>query len=124
MEYAFQKDFYGYMAVSCALALIIAIFPFEGWFYDYLRLLVFIGAVLTATKSLKKPFVLLSFVLIAYLFNPIFPVHLYQKSIWFPVDVICALMFMANTFRTKKTEPFIPYKRKKTIKSYGRDRKY
>ncbi|WP_394332528.1 DUF6804 family protein [Maribacter thermophilus] len=112
------------MAISCSLALIIAIFPLESIFYDLLRFLVFIGALLTAIKSLKKPFVLLSFILIAYLFNPIFPVYLYRKSIWFPIDVISALLFIANVFQVKKTRPYIPYNRKKPIKSYGRDKKF
>ncbi|WP_394370038.1 DUF6804 family protein [Zobellia nedashkovskayae] len=124
MKYIFVKNPYSYIAITCALVLIIAIFSIESSYYRFLRVLVFTGALVIGSQFTKDPFKLLSFVLIAYLFNPIFPIYLYQKLIWMPLDVITALLFLVNTFKTKSTKPFIPYARKKTTKSYGRDRKF
>ncbi len=124
MKYVLKKDFYSNLGIGCAILLLIAVLPLDSFFYKLLRIVVFLGAILIGSQSVKNPFVLLSFALIAYLFNPIAPVYLFQKLIWIPVDVICALLFLANTFQIKKSKPFIPYTRKKIAKSYGRDRKF
>ena len=124
MKYVFKKDFYGYTAIISALILIIAIFPFDIFYYKFLRVFVFIGALVLMGQSSKTPFVFLTFALIAYLFNPISPIYLFQKSIWIPVDIICGLLFLINSFHIKKKKTFIPYTKKKPAKSYGRDRKF
>tara|TARA_R110000764_G_scaffold213881_4_gene300300 strand:+ start:732 stop:1109 length:378 start_codon:yes stop_codon:yes gene_type:complete len=125
MNYIFKKDFFSYLSIACALILIIAIFPFDIFYYKFLRVFIFIGALLMMFNSYKTPFKLLSFALIAYLFNPIIPVYLFQKLIWIPVDIICGLLFLICTVHIKKKKkPFIPYTKQKSPKSYGRDRKF
>ncbi|WP_074673617.1 DUF6804 family protein [Maribacter dokdonensis] len=124
MNYTFKKDFYSYLSITCAIVLLIAIFPFDSFYYKFLRVFVFLGALVMAYHSYKTPFRLLTFVLIAYLFNPIFPIYLFQKLIWVPVDIISGLLFLMATVQIKKKKPFIPYSRKKSAKSYGRDRKF
>ena len=79
-----------------------------------------------ASKNFNEPFLVCSFTLIAYLFNPLAAIHLFQKSLWIPVDIICALMFLASTLSKKKNKSYIPYANSgpKKNKKYGRDRKY
>jgi len=124
MKYTFKKDFYSYLALACALILILALFPLGSFYYKFLRIFVCLSALIISSQFIKTPFSLLVFVLIAYLFNPIFPVYLFQKFTWAPIDIICALLFLTHLFKIKKKKPFIPYARKKTTKSYGRDRKF
>lgn len=123
MKYIFKNDFYSYVAVVCSFFLLAAIFVLPGVFYKFLRIFIFLGAIIIGLKEHKSLFVLFSFALIAYLFNPIVPIYLFQKSIWMSVDIICAVLFALNAFNIKKTKPYIPYASKKT-KSYGRDKKY
>tara|TARA_R110000744_G_scaffold12647_4_gene37495 strand:- start:5893 stop:6267 length:375 start_codon:yes stop_codon:yes gene_type:complete len=124
MNYIFKKDFYSYLSVACAILLLMAIFPFDSFYYKFLRVFIFIGALVLIFQSYKAPFRLLSFTLVAYLFNPIIPVYLFQKLIWLPVDIICGLLFLSSIIQLKKSKPFIPYTKKKSTKSYGRDRKF
>ena len=126
MNYTFKKDFYSYLSIACAIVLLIATFPFDSFYYKFLRVFVFIGALVMIYRSYKTPFQFLSFALIAYLFNPIIPIYLFQKLIWIPVDIICGLIFLSCTMdiKKKKKKPFIPYTTKKSPKSYGRDRKF
>ena len=124
MNYFFKKDFYSYLSVACAILLLMAIFPFDSFYYKFLRVFIFIGALVLIFQSYKAPFRLLSFTLVAYLFNPIIPVYLFQKLIWLPVDIICGLLFLSSIIQLKKSKPFIPYTKKKSTKSYGRDRKF
>ncbi|WP_432422792.1 DUF6804 family protein [Zobellia alginiliquefaciens] len=124
MKYNFKRDFYSYLALASAFILTLAIFPLDSFYYKFLRVFVCISAFIISSQFTKNPSTLLSFILIAYLFNPIFPIYLFQKFIWIPIDIICALVFLASAFKIKNTKPFIPYARKKAAKSYGRDRKF
>ena len=124
MKYVFKYDFFSYVALVCSVLLLIAIFLLPSEFYKYLRIFIFLGAIIIGIKSFKIPFILFSFILISYLFNPIIPIFLFKKSSWIPVDLICAILFLLTTFNLKKAKPFIPYSKKNTPKSYGRDRKF
>lgn len=125
MKYVFKNDFYSFIAITCSLLLLVGIFVLPVGFYKFLRIFIFLGAIIIGSKAHKTPFILFSFALIAYLFNPIVPIYLFQKSIWIPVDIICALLFAMSAVNIKKTKPYIPYaKANKKPKSYGRDKKY
>lgn len=125
MKYIFKNNFDSYIAIVCSLLLLIAIFVLPNVFYTFLRIFIFLGAIIIGSKAYKTPFILFSFALIAYLFNPIIPVYLFQKSIWLPVDIICALLFALTSFDIKKYKPYIPYSHaKKKPQAYGRDKKY
>lgn len=125
-KFVFQNDFYSYISIICFLLLIIAVFPLPLVFYKFLRVFICIGAIIMASKKFSEPFQVCAFALIAYLFNPLAAIHLFQKSLWMPVDIISALMFLANTFNKKKNKSYIPYANSgaKKNKKYGRDRKY
>ncbi|WP_371743297.1 DUF6804 family protein [Pseudozobellia sp. WGM2] len=124
MKYVFKKDINSYISILCAIVLLIATFSIGSSYYRFLRILVFLGAIVIGSQLYKDPFKILCFALIGYLFNPIFPVYLYQKVIWIPIDILTALLFIIQSFTIKNNKRFIPYTRKKTTKSYGRDRKF
>ena len=65
------------------------------------------------------------FVLVLILFNPLFPIYLYQKSIWIPLDIITGLLFLIIAFY-KKSKPVKQNEKVTEIlpiqKTYSRDR--
>lgn len=126
MKYIYKNNFYSHITIACSLLLLIAVFPLPTVFYKFLRIFIFLGAIIVGSKAHKTTFILLSFALIAYLFNPIVPIYLLQKSIWLPVDILSALLFAMHAFYTKTSKTYIPYSNNKSKKpkSYGRDKKY
>lgn len=126
MKYIFKNDFYSYVSIACSLLLLIAVFPLPDIYYKFLRVFIFLGAIIISSKAHKTKFILFSFALIAYLFNPIVPIYLFQKSIWLPVDILSALLFAMHAFYSRTSKTYIPYSNNKNKKprSYGRDKKY
>ena len=49
-------------------------------------------------------FWVITFGLIAILFNPIIPIYLNNKSAWMPIDIICGIIFIIKLFTNKKIE--------------------
>ena len=72
-------------------------------YFTFLRIAVTVGAILCVLKEIKfgiNIWVIL-FGCITILFNPIIPIYLYQKSIWAPLDVITAIVFLVYSFKNK-----------------------
>ena len=113
------------VSIICALALFIATFNFPIAYFMPLRIIVFIGAILFAITNYKSFFVLMTFCLIAVLFNPIYPIYLYIKSYWIPIDVITGILFLLIVFyddmESKEEEKGT---KTKENKSYTRDKIY
>lgn len=67
----------------------------------------------------------MTFCLIAVLFNPIYPIYLYIKSYWIPIDIITGVLFLLVVFydvaesKTKEKGT-----KNKENKSYTRDKIY
>ncbi len=91
------------LTLFCALALLVGCFPMPIGYYTFLRVIVTIGAVLVVVKELQRDVNLLgiAFILMAVLFNPIFPIYLYKKALWMPLDIIGALLFLRYQYREK-----------------------
>lgn len=89
----------------CVLCCFIGIFRLPIEYYTFLRILVSIGALLVLynTLSFKQHYFSIIFLVILILFNPIFPIYLYRKSIWIPLDIITGILFLLINF-IKKTE--------------------
>jgi hypothetical protein len=83
---------------SCCVALFLALAPLPSLYYHLLRFLVTIAALLVAKHEWEKEYAvgiwLIIFAAIAVLFNPVFPVYLYSRSLWASIDILCALIFM------------------------------
>jgi len=90
----------------CALCCFIGIFRLPIEYYTFLRILVSIGALIVLYNSLsfKQYYFSIIFLVILILFNPVFPIYLYRKSVWIPIDTITGILFLLINF-IEKLEP-------------------
>ncbi|UKB79799.1 DUF6804 family protein [Chryseobacterium sp. MEBOG07] len=90
----------------CALCCFIAIFRFPIEYYTFLRILVSAGALLVLynTLSSKQHYFSIIFLIILILFNPVFPIYLYRKGIWMPLDIITGILFLLINFIENKEQ--------------------
>ncbi|ROH98863.1 MULTISPECIES: DUF6804 family protein [unclassified Chryseobacterium] len=89
----------------CALCCFAGLFRLPIEYYTFLRILVSIGALLVLynTLSFKQHYFSIIFLVILILFNPVFPIYLYRKSLWIPIDTITGILFFLINF-VEKTE--------------------
>ena len=89
-------------SMIAAALLLWALADHQYGYYIFLRLAVTGAAVFVAISFAKTRFSFASYIfgLIGLLFNPIIPVHL-TKSIWQPIDVSVAVLFIASIFFPK-----------------------
>lgn len=123
MKYSLTNAGIKVIAIICASLLFIAIFNLPQEYYKVLRVVIFMGTLLLLIEKFNNVQLLLVFLLIAFLFNPIIPVYLQQKSLWIPIDIICGLIFLLEAFyftNKKVNKKFKPNKKQK-IKTYTRD---
>ena len=80
----------------CAILALTACFNMPMGYYTFLRIALTLGALTVLYSEVQKDVNLLgiSFIAIAILFNPIFPVYLYQKSLWIAIDIVTAILFL------------------------------
>lgn len=99
------------ISIICALLLFIAVLKLPIEYYTFLRIVVFIGALLVIISLSKKTIWVIIFGIIAILFNPIIPIYLYFKSYWVPIDIVVGILFLLLLLfskpkeETKKIEP-------------------
>lgn len=88
----------------CALCCFIGIFKLPIEYYTFLRILVSAGALLVLyhTITSRQPYFSIVFLAILILFNPVFPIYLYQKGIWIPIDTITGILFLLINFIEKQ----------------------
>ena len=97
-------------AIPCIVAAVFLLLALLDWPYGYYQLLrlVVTGAaawVAYVAYTAKKQWLMVIFIIIALLFNPLAPVHL-DRETWAGIDVLCAVGFIVTifTFQNKKTE--------------------
>lgn len=90
----------------CAICCFVGIFRLPIEYYTFLRILVSIGALLVLynTLSFRQHYFSIIFLVILILFNPVFPIYLYRKSLWIPIDTITGILFLLINF-IEITEP-------------------
>ncbi|SIQ34610.1 DUF6804 family protein [Chryseobacterium sp. RU33C] len=90
----------------CALCCFIGIFRLPIEYYTFLRILISIGALLVLynTLSSKQHYFSIIFLVIFILFNPVFPIYLYWKNIWIPIDIITGILFLLISFIERKEQ--------------------
>lgn len=110
-------------SVCCAILLFIAVLPASRDYYWTLRTLVFLGAILVILQNFSQPLWVVLFGAVLVLFNPIFPIYLYRKVLWMPIDIAVGLLFLIEVIvnRPKKIKQ-APIHSKKEAKKYERDR--
>ena len=112
------------ISVLCASLLFIAVFYWPIEYYTVLRIIVFIGALIVTASLKQKQFLwILAFIVIAILFNPIFPIYLHIKAYWIPIDIISGVLFLLVAF-LKHPQKKLEKKVKKADKAYSRDKIY
>ncbi|MDP9958868.1 DUF6804 family protein [Chryseobacterium lathyri] len=90
----------------CAICCFVAIFRLPIEYYTILRILISMGALLVLYNAVrfKQYYFSLIFLFILILFNPVFPIYLYRKSVWIPVDIITGILFLLIAFVEKPEE--------------------
>lgn len=90
----------------CAICCFVAVFRLPIEYYTILRILISMGALLVLYNAarFKQYYFSLIFLFILILFNPIFPIYLYRKSIWIPMDIITGILFLLIAFVEKPEE--------------------
>ncbi|WP_394369015.1 DUF6804 family protein [Hyunsoonleella ulvae] len=63
-------------------------------YYWLLRTVISIGAVLVIIKNITATHWVFLFLIVTVLFNPIFPIYLYKKILWIPLDIITGVLFL------------------------------
>jgi succinate-acetate transporter protein len=113
--------------IVCSICCFAAILKLPIEYYTFLRTIVSLGALpLIYVWTKQKNYALtVVFILVLILFNPLFPIYLYRKSIWIPLDIITGLLFLIIAFY-KKIEPVKQEEKAAEIlpvqKTYSRDR--
>ncbi|MGN7755917.1 DUF6804 family protein [Chryseobacterium sp. 22532] len=90
----------------CAVCCFLAIFRLPIEYYTILRILISMGALLVLYNAVrfKQYYFSLIFLFILILFNPVFPIYLYRKNIWIPIDIITGILFLLIAFVEKPEE--------------------
>jgi len=86
--------------IVCAVLLFAAVFKLPIGYYTFLRITITLGALLIIFTEYKNQvtFWVVIFGLVAILFNPVIPIYLYKKSLWFPIDIIVGILFLVKAF--------------------------
>ncbi|WP_197285464.1 DUF6804 family protein [Pedobacter sp. R20-19] len=115
------------VSAICAIACFLAILRLPIEYYTFLRTIISLGALIFIYSWIKQKnyALVIIFVLVLILFNPLFPIYLHRKSIWIPLDIITGLLFLLIAFY-KKSEPVKQDEKATEIlpvqKTYARDR--
>lgn len=94
------------LVIGCAGILLIGLADLSIGFYTFLHILVTIGTILVVVNEFENELKLgtIVFRLIAIVFNPLIPIHLGDKGLWMPIDLIGAIIFIfrALIYQDKK----------------------
>lgn len=87
-----------------SIALVLGVFDLPIGYYTFLRILVFATCLLFVylEHNTSHNNWIIAFSIIAILFNPLFPVYLGDKSYWFLIDLIVAILFIIKSFNLNK----------------------
>ena len=88
------------LLIICSIILFIGLAQLPIGYYRFLRIVISIGAVIVIYFEFKGEINgwIITFGLIAILFNPIFPVYLGKIENWIIPDVISAFIFLIKAF--------------------------
>ncbi|MEB8344818.1 hypothetical protein OO010_02090 [Flavobacteriaceae bacterium KMM 6898] len=96
---AIKIKIFNILSIICACLLFFAGLDLPEVFYTYLRVLVTCVALLTMVNNIgKNRFFAIAFGIVAFIFNPIFPLDLYAKTVWVLLDIITALLFLLEAY--------------------------
>jgi hypothetical protein len=97
-----------YLLLICTILLFLALVELPIGYYTLLRIIVTIGAVAVVFSEIEKGlnFWVVTFGIIAIIFNPLIPIYLGEKDAWKPIDVLAGILFLIKllTYKTKTNE--------------------
>jgi hypothetical protein len=75
--------------------LILAIFDLPMGYYTFLRICISIAAIISLLhyREIKDDNLMVCFGLVLILFNPLIPIYLHNKGLWFIIDLVAAVIF-------------------------------
>ena len=90
-----EKNFMKYFIILTILMLFGAIAEWPYGYYSILRWITCITSILVVLQAFEKniDWAKVVFIVIAILFNPLFPIYL-SRSTWIPLDIITAMLFI------------------------------
>jgi len=91
------------ISICCFILLLLALAPMPIGYYTFLRIAVTLCAITICIVEYRNNINswLLLFGFTAILFNPVFPVYLYYKMKWMPIDIGVAILFITYVFKFK-----------------------
>mgnify|MGYP001304408823 CR=1 FL=1 len=103
--------------VSPIVVMVIGLFPLPIGYYTLVRLVVCGCAIYYLIQYIKskEQTLLWVFGFIAILYNPIFPIYLYEKAIWIVINIIAAVVFYKQKDPNSTIIPKISFSDKKII---------
>lgn len=92
------------LLLICAGLLFIGLIDLPIGYYTLLRIVVTIGSVAVVVTEFENGlnFWVITFGLIAIVFNPLIPIYLNDKSAWMPIDIIGGIIFVIKSFTLKQ----------------------
>jgi hypothetical protein len=95
-----------YVLIICAGFLLLALADLPIGYYTFLRIVVFIVAIWILARDFENGinFWVISFGIIAILFNPLIPIYLNDKDAWMPIDILSAILFLLKSFSLTKNQ--------------------
>ncbi len=92
--------------IPAIIAAIMLLWALASWPYGYYQLLRFIVCAISVyiaymAYNWQKVWAVWLFGFVAILFNPFAPIHL-SREFWQPIDIVCAILFIAIAFVLKK----------------------
>ena len=92
------------LLLICAALLLLGVANLPIGYYTLLRVVVTIGALAVVVTEFENGlnFWVITFGLIAIVFNPIIPIYLNDKSVWMPIDIIGGIIFVIKSFILKQ----------------------
>ena len=110
----FKTKLFSVLSIICACHLFFAGLNLPEAFYSYLKVIVTCVALLTMMNHIgKNRFFVVAFGLVAVVFNPIYPVYLYDRSVWVLLDIITALLFLYEAYLIPDVDSSVSSTRKK-----------
>lgn len=93
-----------WVCVIAGAMAILAILPLPSAYYQLLRWVIFVSGATASYRFYESNLQgwALAFGAIALIFNPIFPVYLYQKSLWTGIDLVTGLFFLVSSQKFNK----------------------
>ena len=91
--------------IVSAVVFVIALFPMPYGFYSILRIIITVICVYGATLFYRRhPSLFWTMVTLALLYNPVFPIHLYEKAFWIAINLLTFGIFVFAHHRITKTQ--------------------